>query len=124
MEKLKSHEINEPKTKRKKTEENRLQIKGKGGAATVYRALCKPLKETVAIKILDFDHEGPDKVAKEVRLMKLVDHVNVLKAHCAFVSSNDLWAVMPFMEAESFQHILKTAYISEAKSKQADSKEM
>ncbi|KAF9596833.1 hypothetical protein IFM89_013881 [Coptis chinensis] len=83
---------------------------GKGGAATVYRALCKPLKETVAIKILDFDHEDPDKVAKEVRLMKLVDHVNVLKAHCAFVIGNDLWVVMPFMEAGSFQHILKTAY--------------
>lgn len=42
--------------------------------------------------------------------MILVDHPNVLKSHCSFVSDHNLWVVMPFMAGGSCLHILKAAY--------------
>lgn len=42
--------------------------------------------------------------------MVLVDHPNVLKSHCSFVSDHNLWVVMPFMAGGSCLHILKAAY--------------
>lgn len=42
--------------------------------------------------------------------MILVDHPNVLKSHCSFVSDHNLWVVMPFMSGGSCLHILKAAY--------------
>ncbi|XP_030945920.1 cAMP-dependent protein kinase type 2-like [Quercus lobata] len=42
--------------------------------------------------------------------MNLVDHPNVLKSHCSFVSGHNLWVVMPFMAGGSCLHILKAAY--------------
>lgn len=41
--------------------------------------------------------------------MVLVDHPNVLKSHCSFVSGHTLWVVMPYMAGGSCLHILKTA---------------
>ena len=42
--------------------------------------------------------------------MILVDHPNVLKSHCSFVSDHNLWVVMPYMAGGSCLHILKAAY--------------
>lgn len=42
--------------------------------------------------------------------MILVDHPNVLKAHCSFVNDHSLWVVMPYMAGGSCLHILKAAY--------------
>lgn len=42
--------------------------------------------------------------------MVLVDHPNVLKSHCSFVSDHNLWVVMPFMAGGSCLHILKAAH--------------
>ncbi|KAG1364412.1 serine/threonine-protein kinase 4 [Cocos nucifera] len=42
--------------------------------------------------------------------MILIDHPNVLKAHCSFVNGHDLWIVMPYMAGGSCLHIMKSAY--------------
>lgn len=42
--------------------------------------------------------------------MMLVDHPNVLKSHCSFVSDHNLWVIMPYMSGGSCLHILKAAY--------------
>ncbi|KAE7999768.1 hypothetical protein FH972_004169 [Carpinus fangiana] len=42
--------------------------------------------------------------------MILVDHPNVLKSHCSFVTDYNLWVVMPYMSGGSCLHILKAAY--------------
>lgn len=42
--------------------------------------------------------------------MVLVDHPNVLKSHCSFVSDHNLWVVMPYMAGGSCLHILKAAH--------------
>ncbi|KAK4764810.1 hypothetical protein SAY86_025900 [Trapa natans] len=85
---------------------------GQGVSATVHRALCVPLNEVVAIKILDFERDNCDlnSVSREAQTMILVDHPNVLRACCSFVSDHNLWVVMPFMAGGSCLHILKAAY--------------
>ncbi|KAK4587839.1 hypothetical protein RGQ29_019016 [Quercus rubra] len=85
---------------------------GAGVSASVHRALCTPLNEVVAVKILDFERDNCDlnNVSREAQTMNLVDHPNVLKSHCSFVSDHNLWVVMPFMAGGSCLHILKAAY--------------
>ncbi|PON52754.1 Serine/threonine protein kinase [Parasponia andersonii] len=85
---------------------------GHGVSASVRRAFCKPLNEIVAVKILDCERENSDldKIFREAQTMMLVDHPNVLKSNCSFVSGQYLWVVMPFMAGGSCLHILKAAH--------------
>ncbi|KAL5823491.1 hypothetical protein ACOSQ3_021464 [Xanthoceras sorbifolium] len=85
---------------------------GQGVSASVHRALCIPFNEIVAVKILDFERDNCDlnNISREAQTMILVDHPNVLKSHCSFVSDHNLWVVMPFMSGGSCLHILKAAY--------------
>ncbi|CAN8272097.1 unnamed protein product [Cochlearia groenlandica] len=88
------------------------EVIGQGVSALVHRALCIPFDEVVAIKILDFERDNCDlnNISREAQTMMLVDHPNVLKSHCSFVSEHNLWVVMPFMSGGSCLHILKAAY--------------
>ncbi|KAI4329425.1 hypothetical protein L6164_021690 [Bauhinia variegata] len=85
---------------------------GQGVSASVRRALCVTFNEIVAIKILDFERDNCDlnNISREAQTMVLVDHPNVLRSHCSFVSDHNLWVVMPFMGGGSCLHILKAAY--------------
>ncbi|XP_057791488.1 uncharacterized protein LOC131008575 isoform X2 [Salvia miltiorrhiza] len=85
---------------------------GTGVSASVHRALCNSLNEVVAIKILDFERTNCDlnNVSREAQTMVLVDHPNVLKSHCSFVSDHNLWVVMPYMAGGSCLHILKAVH--------------
>ncbi|GMH21995.1 hypothetical protein Nepgr_023838 [Nepenthes gracilis] len=83
-----------------------------GVSASVHRALCIPFSQIVAIKIFDFERDASDlnRISHEAQTMTLVDHPNVLKSYCSFVSDHNLWVVMPFMAGGSCLHILKAAY--------------
>ncbi|KAJ8553545.1 hypothetical protein K7X08_024223 [Anisodus acutangulus] len=85
---------------------------GQGVSASVHRALCIPLNEIIAIKILDFERDNSDlnNISREAQTMVLVDHPNVLKSHCSFVSDHNLWVIMPYMDGGSCLHILKAAH--------------
>ncbi|CAI9773662.1 unnamed protein product [Fraxinus pennsylvanica] len=85
---------------------------GTGASALVHRALCNPLNEIVAIKILDFERANCDlnNISREAQTMVLVDHPNVLKSHCSFVIDHNLWVVMPYMAGGSCLHILKASH--------------
>ncbi|KAI3474894.1 hypothetical protein Pfo_030205 [Paulownia fortunei] len=85
---------------------------GEGVSATVYRALCVPLNERVAIKVLDLEkcNNDLDGIRREVQTMILIDHPNVLRAHCSFTAGHNLWVVMPYMAGGSCLHIMKSAY--------------
>ncbi|XP_042498076.1 serine/threonine-protein kinase 4 homolog A isoform X2 [Macadamia integrifolia] len=85
---------------------------GDGVSATVYRALCIPFNEIVAIKVLDLEkcNNDLDGVRREVQTMILIDHPNLLKAHCSFPNGPNLWVVMPYMSGGSCLHIMKSAY--------------
>ncbi|KAM5566792.1 serine/threonine-protein kinase BLUS1 [Rosa sericea] len=83
---------------------------GQGVSATVYRALCIPLDEIVAIKVIDLEkcNNDMDMIRREVQTMILLDHPNLLKAHCSFTATRSLWIVMPYMAAGSCLHIIKS----------------
>jgi serine/threonine-protein kinase OSR1/STK39 len=85
---------------------------GHGFTATVYRAICLPFNETVAIKSLDLERCDSSlvDVRREAQTMSLIDHQNVVKAYCCFVVDQSLWVVMPFMAGGSFLHIMKAAF--------------
>ncbi|KAK7316449.1 hypothetical protein VNO77_35489 [Canavalia gladiata] len=85
---------------------------GEGVSASVYRALCIPLNEIVAIKVLDLEkcNNDLDGIRREVQTMSLIDHPNVLRAHCSFTTGHNLWVVMPYMAGGSCLHIMKSAY--------------
>ncbi|XVE83970.1 hypothetical protein DITRI_Ditri16bG0131500 [Diplodiscus trichospermus] len=85
---------------------------GEGVSATVYRALCIPLNENVAIKVLDLEkcNNDLDGIRREVQTMSLTDHPNLLRAYCSFTAGHSLWVVMPYMAGGSCLHIMKSAY--------------
>ncbi|TYH48951.1 hypothetical protein ES332_D10G102900v1 [Gossypium tomentosum] len=85
---------------------------GDGVSATVFRALCIPLNEIVAIKVLDLEkcNNDLDGICREVQTMSLIDHPNLLSAHCSFTAGHCLWVVMPYMAGGSCLHIMKSAY--------------
>lgn len=85
---------------------------GQGVSASVFRAMCIPNKEIVAVKVLDFERSNSDlnNISREAQTMILVDHPNVLKSHCSFVNDHNLWVVMPFMPGGSCLHILKSCH--------------
>ncbi|XP_019442560.1 PREDICTED: serine/threonine-protein kinase BLUS1-like isoform X1 [Lupinus angustifolius] len=85
---------------------------GEGVSASVYRALCIPLNETVAIKVLDLEkcNNDLDGIRREVQTMSLINHSNVLRAHCSFTAGHNLWIVMPYMAGGSCLHIMKSSY--------------
>ncbi|XP_078431054.1 protein kinase superfamily protein isoform X2 [Wolffia australiana] len=85
---------------------------GEGISATVYMALCVPLNDIVAIKVIDLEKcdNDIDGIMGEVRTMSLTNHPNLLHAHCSFTSGTNLWVVMPFLSGGSCLHIMRFAY--------------
>ncbi|XP_078438468.1 protein kinase superfamily protein isoform X5 [Wolffia australiana] len=85
---------------------------GQGVSACVYKARCVPFAEIVAIKIIDFERQNSDlsNISKEAQTLTLIDHPNILSAHCSFVNGHNLWIVMPYMAGGSCLHIIKSAY--------------
>ena len=49
-------------------------------------------------------------IRREVQTMTLIDHPNVLRAHCSFTTGHHLWVVMPYMAGGSCLHIMKSSY--------------
>lgn len=53
----------------------------------VYRALCKPYDEVVAVKLLDLEtvNASLDEIVREAATMRSQSHPNILPLHCSFV---------------------------------------
>ncbi|PWA67272.1 protein kinase superfamily protein [Artemisia annua] len=85
---------------------------GEGVSASVHRALCIPLNEIVAIKVLDLEkcNNDFDGIRREVQTMSLISHPNLLRAYCSFPAGQYLWVVMPYMAAGSCLHIMKSSF--------------
>ncbi|KAI3799193.1 hypothetical protein L1987_34483 [Smallanthus sonchifolius] len=85
---------------------------GEGVSASVYRALCVPLNEVVAIKVLDLEkcNNDLDGIRREVQTMSLINHPNLLQSYCSFTSGQKLWVVMPYMSGGSCLHIMKSSF--------------
>ncbi|XP_059447241.1 uncharacterized protein LOC132178738 isoform X2 [Corylus avellana] len=85
---------------------------GEGGSATVYRALCIPLNEIIAVKVFDLEkcHNDMEAIRQEVQTMSLIEHPNLLRAYCSFATGSSLWVVMPYLAGGSCRYIMQSAY--------------
>ncbi|KAG0591959.1 hypothetical protein M758_1G207400 [Ceratodon purpureus] len=89
-----------------------LEEVGQGASAVVYRAVCLPFKEVVAIKALDLEkcNSSLDDIRREAVTMSLINHPNVVRAYCSFVVEQRLYVVMPYMAGGSCLQIMKAAF--------------
>ncbi|KAF3546564.1 hypothetical protein DY000_02000600 [Brassica cretica] len=49
-------------------------------------------------------------IRREVQTMSLINHPNLLQAHCSFTAGHQLWVVMPYIAGGSCLHIIKSSY--------------
>ena len=86
---------------------------GYGAFATVYQAkiLAGSHKdENVAIKVIDLEVlEGTtfDDIRRELQIMRMCVHPNVLSYHVAFPVSTKMWLVMPLVAGGSCQNVIR-----------------
>ncbi|KAI9005921.1 kinase-like domain-containing protein [Gaertneriomyces semiglobifer] len=86
---------------------------GYGSSAVVYIATYKPLNKPVAIKMIDldmFERNQIDELRREIQIMSLSKHPNLLPVHGSFVNGSKLYIVAPFCSAGSCLDIMKTAF--------------
>lgn len=85
---------------------------GRGVSATVYRALCVPYNEEVAVKKLDLENMNCslDEIVREAQTMRMLNHAALLPLLCSFVHDEQLWMVMPYVQGGSVLNIMRFAY--------------
>lgn len=81
---------------------------GQGTAAAVYRAWCEDVQEQVAIKVIDLEwfHASLEDIYKEIQVMSLSSHPNVVRYITSFLQGHDLWVVMPLLTGGSVRSLL------------------
>lgn len=85
---------------------------GYGSSAVVHLATFLPRNIQVAIKIIDLDRfeKGQiDTLRKEIQVMSLCRHENLLRVLASFVNDSQLWIVTPFCSGGSCLDLLRTA---------------
>lgn len=84
---------------------------GRGAFANVYMATCRRRGERVALKVIELEHITTEisEISKEVQMMRMCCHPNVLCCHASFVSKSELYLVMPLMQKGSCLHIMNEA---------------
>eukprot|EP01026_Neomeris_dumetosa_P029463 TRINITY_DN2389_c1_g1_i1.p1 TRINITY_DN2389_c1_g1~~TRINITY_DN2389_c1_g1_i1.p1 ORF type:complete len:683 (+),score=135.85 TRINITY_DN2389_c1_g1_i1:218-2266(+) len=89
-----------------------LEEAGRGVSAKVWKAICVPYDEEVAVKVLDLESVNCrlDELIREAQAMKNFQHPNVLTLLTSFVRGRELYMVMPFMSGGSMLNIIKYKY--------------
>jgi len=85
---------------------------GRGAFAKVYTARCPQRGgDRVAVKVMDLEYITTEiaDISREVTMMRLCSHPNVLACHAAFVFRSELYLVMPLCEKGSCLHIMTAA---------------
>mmetsp|Transcript_19059 Transcript_19059/g.24703 ORF Transcript_19059/g.24703 Transcript_19059/m.24703 type:complete len:478 (+) Transcript_19059:78-1511(+) len=87
------------------------QLIGHGAFAKVYVAEIRGDSKRVAIKVMDLDLIAVEitEISKEVQMMRMCAHPNVLCCYSNFVHNSELHLVMPLMEKGSSLHIMHVA---------------
>lgn len=86
---------------------------GFGSSALVYSATHNATGERVAIKMIDldrFERNQIDELRKEIQVMTLCKHENILNVLASFVDKSNLWIVTPFLKAGSCLDIMKNNF--------------
>ncbi|PXF44048.1 Serine/threonine-protein kinase fray2 [Gracilariopsis chorda] len=85
---------------------------GQGTCAHVYRAWCDQVNEEVAIKVVELEwlQASLEDIIREIKVMSLSSHPNVVPFSTAFVESTDLWIVMPLLTGGSVHALMTLMY--------------
>jgi len=86
---------------------------GNGSSAVVYVGKFKPSQKTVCLKVIDldmFERNQIDGLRKEIQIMSLCKHPNILTVYGSFVHESKLYIVTPLLSAGSCLNIMKYAY--------------
>jgi len=85
---------------------------GQGESAVVYRAWCESLQEQVAIKIVDLElfQTSLEEISKEIQVMSLSQHPNVVPYCTSFVCGHDLWVVMPLLAGGDVKSLMDCSF--------------
>lgn len=86
---------------------------GVGQYSNVWRALCIPLDEQVAIKIIDLERYNDtilDDITKEINIMSSCSHENVVKFYASFVHGTSLYIVTELLEGGSIYDLMRYKY--------------
>jgi serine/threonine protein kinase len=81
-------------------------------SGVVFRAMCQAIDDEVAVRIIDLDQlqASLEDISKDVKVMSLSSHPNVLPFSTCFVSGNDLWVVMPLLTGGSVTSLFTCMY--------------
>eukprot|EP00178_Gracilaria_changii_P022013 TRINITY_DN651_c0_g1_i1.p1 TRINITY_DN651_c0_g1~~TRINITY_DN651_c0_g1_i1.p1 ORF type:complete len:1218 (-),score=159.91 TRINITY_DN651_c0_g1_i1:12917-16570(-) len=85
---------------------------GQGTCAHVYRAWCGQINEEVAIKVVELEwlQASLEDIIREIQVMSLSSHENVVPFSTAFVEAADLWIVMPLLTGGSVHALMSLTY--------------
>ena len=85
---------------------------GQGTCAHVYRAWCQEINDEVAIKVVELEwlQASLEVIGREIQVMSLSSHPNVVPFSTAFVHSADLWIVMPLLTGGSVLSLMNCAF--------------
>ncbi|KAJ1345404.1 hypothetical protein BSLG_000917 [Batrachochytrium salamandrivorans] len=89
------------------------QVIGQGSSASVYIAKYKPLNRAVSMKVIDldlFERNQIDELRREIQIMSLSKHANLLPVYGSFVNGSKLFIVTPFLAGGSCLDIMKTSF--------------
>lgn len=77
----------------------------------LYALLCS-LSSWRTLQVIDLDQFAAswEEIRREIQAMSLCGHRNVVRMLASFVEGQDLWIVMPLMNAGSCAHIMKAIY--------------
>ena len=87
------------------------EVLGRGGFATVFKALDTATGKTVAVKILHAQHIKNEtksrRFEREVRVCQRLNHPNIIKVSSSVVSPKVAYLVMEYLEAKDLSALLK-----------------
>lgn len=78
----------------------------------MYRAWCEQIKDEVAIKVVELEWlQAPlEDIGREIQVMSLSSHPNVVPFSTAFVEGTDLWIVMPLLTGGSVLSLMNCVF--------------
>ncbi|EPS44672.1 hypothetical protein H072_1337 [Dactylellina haptotyla CBS 200.50] len=99
-------------------EYEKTDLVGKGSFGFVYKAIHKPTRQIVAVKILSLDVAEQElvDVQQEIQLLsqlKAAEGVNVTKYYGAFMKGPQLWIIMDYCSGGSVRTLMKPGRINE-----------
>ncbi len=86
---------------------------GIGSFGLVWKSTCITgihKGKTIAIKIIDLEHFPSDSIQdirREISIMSLSKHKNIISEHISFVDHRYLWIAMPIIDAGSMNDVME-----------------